>query len=329
MGHRHAIAFCLTLSVPAGLALFGGCTLRVDAADYITACEAGALRCAGDAVERCKDNGKGFETFYTCHSHEACIEAECRAVGPVPGTADGYYVPDAGPDATAEPEDTAPADVSPPDPVPRSGIVRVKIAESLPGGHLDVGFCAGAATAEVTGLGAVCAGSVFVRFEAGDKALTAQAWVAAPGAETADALFLAPLPIDPADVYEVRIEDLAGSGPVGGEYLVGVSVRGIFGGTADFASIDLPEAQLAVFGLWNLEAGGSDEAAIEAVVSGLTIGTGGTEVINVPEFLQLSTDEGGVLVGGDAATWLSVYLTDAAAGALRMALSAAQRQEMK
>ncbi|GMV42927.1 MAG: hypothetical protein AMXMBFR64_46430 [Myxococcales bacterium] len=307
------------------LSAASGCTLQVEAADYIGVCAAGAERCKGASVQACSADGDRWLTREVCPADQICRDAAC-----VPPDAP-LLEPDGGEgDAAGDAVVTPTVDIVIP-PLADGGpptfgsvvdvTVRLQIVAALPGGYVDLGFCAGPLAGPVQGGPPTCAGAFFLRIERTGTGLWGQLYVHDPTDGTMEpklwdqeAGVAAPVLLFPGELYELRLRDYAQQVSDAGERTMSFELRGF--ATSAWASqvVSVPDASLATFGLWNLDTAGTDEQALQGAASSVDIRIDQAQSWDIKDFSTLASTQGAILQSNRGNAVLDFHVTRAVAG---------------
>lgn len=324
------------LGVTAAL-LLTGCTVSVEAGDYVNACQAGHQRCKGDLVQECSPDESGYITATVCGPAERCLDAKCEPIsGSAPAdagldggaaTSDVPYVidltipplPDAGPSAMGANIDA---------------IARIKVVQALDGGFVDVGFCTGAMAHVLDDAHAVCDGSLFLRIGRSGAGMRAQIYQHESGGTT-----LAPLLVNPSgdgeplsllegEMVELRFQDFGDEPDDSATRSLSFTLTGTTGGSFAAGAATVPKETLSTFGLWNLETSGTADEVLEGMLAGFSVtlnrppgaSPSAPETLGLLDFLAMASEQGGVVQSPATSPYLDFFVRNDTVGALVVAL---------
>lgn len=297
-----------------------GCTMQVDATDYIKKCKPGSQRCNGSLIEECASNGKSYEIIQICAQTEQCIDAVCSTAG-LPG-ADVVGPPTDGtgaPDLTGPPPQTIPTTPTPSKLGNRVNISGTfSIDQSLPGGFVDFGFCSGTTPAYPAELGATCRGSLFFRVAHENTGLVGTFF--RHEANNVPKKLSEPLFLDPNDVFSLQFKDYTTETDQIDEMVMTGALVAAFSGVGAAVTETVPISDLAVFGLWNYRDSGDDEEALSGELAGLSLSFMNGEAMTTEEFFSLSGEVGDVITSPPTADVIGFYFSAAEQGAMFFAL---------
>lgn len=331
-------------AIPRGAALVGaclllvsgGCTVHIDAADYITACRPGYVRCDGNRVMVCAESGDEFVLAEDCGDAALCQQAQCVSTAPPIGVGDAYVgqrdsSPDSAQDAGAEDGggDGADADEDEDEDTDRPPTalaidIRVQFVESIAPGFVDMGFCASPAAIQLpvgAAQSAICANSTFWRLSRTPSGLR----VAAYTHDTAQGLvaIAGPFEYDPAEVVALRWVDTEQVNPDTNKRVYRLETIGLLGGEFAVASVELDGGAVSGFGIWNVESTPGASGAVQGVMSAVRIvGSAYGADVTTPLLSELSTSDGNLLQSPLSSDFLSFFTSNAEIGWLILPLDA-------
>jgi hypothetical protein len=297
--------------------------VQVEAADYISKCQAGYSRCKGEIVQVCTDDGEGWRTDVVCGPTEICRDAACVPAEVPSGGAD---VTDAG----TTPDTTVPLDLSiAPLPDTTGGklgnridvVLRLTIVDAVEGAYVDLGFCSGTQAHAITNAEPVCDGSFFLRVRRGATGLAGQLYMHEQGQQVIEPQLWSVEEAGPVDfpmladeLYELSIQDYEDLVEGDGRQQLSFTLRGVSSGAFTSAAVDVPESTLAALGLWNLETEGDGEQGLQGMIAGLELVVDGEDHIALEDFVALAAEQGDVIQSPPTVPWLDFYVSSAQAG---------------
>ena len=269
-----------------------GCTVQVDATDYISYCSPGYERCGALGIETCVEDGTAFQITLLCTENEQCVDLQCIS-GEELAEATGKK-----PDPDWDPSVSDPVDAGPTTPfVPPPGKlgnelklrVHLQIAEALSGSYIDVGLCPGATAASIPNEHPICAGGLFFRIAQKDTGLEAMLYRHQTDTERLVPLLTEPFPMSLEDVYRVSFEDYKEDDLAEDLIRISLVISGLFSKESVYHSELLSRTDVGVFGLWNFESEDTDEESLEGLISSFSLVIHGSEEMTLFDFFTASS----------------------------------------
>jgi len=303
-----------------------GCTLEVDASDYIAQCEPGLIRCEGTTIQMCSDDGKVFEVIEECTEGSTCLDAACTPLDDdfdeePPGESTGSDI--AGP----------PTAWTPPEGDPKLGqlfgiTAHISIQTAFPGSFVDIGICEGSTVVAIPDHPAACAHSLFLRITRTNHNLEGMFWHHAPENASPVPLETSPIPMDPEDVFVLGWTDYSMEGVPDDSVRISMSLKSLSGISATaFATAELPLDHVQTFGVWNWETDGDEEAVLAGTLSALNVEIVNAPALTVADLLTVGTQTGDFITSGPEDAHAEFFSTSMEVGAIQLPIQEALTSE--
>jgi len=300
-----------------------GCTLQVDATDYISYCSPGYERCGDLGIETCVDDGTAFQITQLCDEGEQCVDLACISGEELAEATGKQPNPDWDPSIT----DTVDAGPSTPFVPPPGKLgnelklrINLQIVEALEGSFIDVGMCSGANAASVPNAHPICAGSLFFRITQKDNKLEAMLYRHETGADRLVPLLTESFPISTEDVYRISIEDYKEEGLEADLIRLSLVISGVFSKESVYHSELLARSDVGVFGLWNFESEETNEQSLEGLISSFGLSIHGSDEWTLFDFFTASNESGGFAQNQPNDSVLGFYVTNSVAAGMQISL---------
>jgi hypothetical protein len=300
-----------------------GCTVQVDATDYISYCSPGYERCGSLGIETCVEDGTAFQITLLCAENEQCVDLKCISGEELAEATGKKPEPDGGPSVsdTVDAGHTTPF-VPPPGKLGNELKMRVhlQIAEALSGSYVDIGLCPGATAASIPNEHPICAGGLFFRIAQNDTALEAMLYRHQTDSNRLVPLLSEPFPMSLEDVYRVSFEDYKEEDLAEDLIRISLVLSGLFSKESVYHSELLSRTDVGVFGLWNFESEETNEESLEGLVSSFSLSIHGSEEMTLFDFFTTSSETGGFAQNLPNDSVLGFYVTNSVASGMQISL---------
>lgn len=275
--------------------ILSGCTLQVDAVDYVSACNPNYSRCADNEIQECRSDGSGFDVVQTCESTERCIELECipnleAASIPLPGASQGQ-------NALEEGESGGEATTATQDPIPPyvfdGTVIRIQfqITESTPGGFMDMGLCNGIPLIGV-GDDTYCEEALFLRIADDGNVLRAGVYTDSAEETTLQEIPGTQASLKREDIYTFLLTIQPYSIEEESSVTTTLTLIGNFSGAIFQTNSTLISTRIGAVGIWNFDEDSGPEKALAGNIVNTEFLRGEEFFLSTPEFLQYAAIEG-------------------------------------